>query len=35
LEVAMQIVLREIGSEMIVPSFEEWRSNNSQIDLFN
>jgi hypothetical protein len=31
---AMQIIRKEIRDSLVLPSFEEWQSQNSQIDLF-
>ncbi len=31
---AMQLIMKDIRDNLVVPSFEEWRSQNSQIDLF-
>jgi len=32
--IAMQIIRKEIRDSLVLPSFEEWQSQNSQIDLF-
>lgn len=31
---AMQLIMKEIRDSLVLPSFEEWQSQNSQIDLF-
>jgi hypothetical protein len=31
---AMQLIMKEIRDGLVLPSFEEWQSQNGQIDLF-
>lgn len=31
---AMQLIMKEIRDSLVLPSFEEWQSQNTQIDLF-
>ena len=31
---AMQLIMKEVRDGLILPSFEEWQSQNGQIDLF-
>ena len=31
---AMQLIMKEIRDGLVLPSFEEWQSQSSQIDLF-